>query len=123
MSNFEEKLDQRLAAYRALVLKAHQDAAFRERLKDDPATVIKEDFGVNWPEGIALDVVEESVDRCVLVLPALFPMAVANDELSDDDLELVAAGIAPPGNQHKTSQLATATNAFVSYVVVEVPVK
>ena len=107
MSNFEEKLDQRLAAYRTVVLKAHQDAAFRERLKADSATVVKEVFGQDWPEGIALEVVEESLDRCVLVLPALFPSAANDDELSDEDLELVAAGMVIPRymNDAKKSKL------------------
>ncbi len=101
MSNFEEKLDQRLAAYRTLVLKAQQDAAFRERLKSDSAAVVKEVFGQDWPEGIALEVVEETADRCVLVLPALFPAAANDDELSDDDLELVAAGMVLPNTYGK----------------------
>lgn len=91
MSTFEERLAEREAAYRSVVLKAHQDPAFRARLKADPAAAFKEVLGNDWPADITLEVIEETPDRCVLVLPAIFG-AANDDELSDDDLELVAAG-------------------------------
>ncbi|MBR9972539.1 NHLP leader peptide family RiPP precursor [Magnetospirillum sulfuroxidans] len=92
MSSFEQRLEQREAAYRSLVLKAQENPAFRELLKTDPARAVKEVLGQDWPEGITLDVIEETDTRCVLVLPAVFA-AANDDELSDDDLELVAAGV------------------------------
>ena len=95
MSNFEQRLDQREAAYRTLVLKAQEDPAFRELLKTDPTRAVKEVLGQDWPEGITLEVVEETDTRCVLVLPAVFA-AANDDELSDADLELVAAGVCAP---------------------------
>lgn len=91
MSTFEERLAEREAAYRTVVLKAHQDPAFRTRLKADPAAAFKEVLGNDWPAEIRLEVIEETADSCVLVLPAIFG-AANDDELSDDDLELVAAG-------------------------------
>ncbi|MGE5478714.1 MAG: NHLP leader peptide family RiPP precursor, partial [Bacteroidales bacterium] len=89
--DFEQSLDSRLAAYRQLVLKAEQDPAFREQLKADPVRALKEAFGLDWAPSIKLEVIEESADRCVLVLPKVLP-AANDDELSDDELEAVAAG-------------------------------
>lgn len=91
MSNFEKLLTEREAAYRTLVLKAQQEPGFRQLLKTDPAAAIKQALGQDWPQGVTLEVVEETPNRCVLVLPAVFA-AANDDELSDDELELVAAG-------------------------------
>lgn len=94
MSNFEQLLDQREAAYRTLVLKAQQDQAFRQLLKTDPTAAVKQALGKDWPEGVTLEVVEESPNKAVLVLPELF-VAANDDELSDAELEMVAAGFIP----------------------------
>ncbi|MBC7906215.1 MAG: NHLP leader peptide family natural product precursor [Rhodospirillaceae bacterium] len=103
MSTFETLLTQREAAYRTLVLKAQQDPAFRQLLKTDPAAAVKQVFGQDWDSSVKIEVVEETADRCVLVLPALFPRADNDDELSDEDLELVAAGVMMPPQFNKTS--------------------
>lgn len=93
MPTFAQQLDQRLELTRQVVQKAQFDPAFRAALKADPVKAVKEALGIDWDPSISLEVVEENEKRCVLVLPVLFPEAVNDDELSDDDLELVAAGI------------------------------
>jgi hypothetical protein len=102
MPTFEQQLDQRLELTRTVVQKAQFDAAFRALLKADPVKAVKEALGMDWDPSISLEVVEESEKRCVLVLPALFPEAANDDELSDDDLELVAAGVCMPPSIKKT---------------------
>ena len=89
MKNDVEVLDARLAVYREVVLKASQDPAFRAALKADPVKTLTSVFGIEWDAAVALEVVEETPERSVLVLPLL---AVNDDELSDADLEKVAAG-------------------------------
>jgi len=99
-STVEKFIDDRLAAQRAVLVKAQEDLQFRARLKADPVAAVQEAFGVNWNPEIKLEVIEESADRVVLVLPAL--VAAANDEeLSDDQLESVAAGVIIPPSLRK----------------------
>lgn len=102
MPSFEQQLEQRQELTRQVVLKAQKDPVFRALLKADPAKAIKDALGIDWDPSIKLEVVEETDKRCVLVLPLLFPEAANDDELSDDDLEMVAAGVCMPP-QMKTS--------------------
>lgn len=96
MPTFEQQLNQRQELTRTVVEKAQFDAEFRALLKADPVKAVKEALGIDWDPSISLEVVEESETRCVLVLPMLFPEAANDDELSDEDLELVAAGVCAP---------------------------
>lgn len=91
--SIEDILDARLADQRAILLRAHTDPAFRRALLANPARALRDAFGVTLPPGLTLDVVQETPSRSVLVLPLeLSGLPVA--ELSDDDLEAVAAGTA-----------------------------
>ncbi|GAB2180930.1 hypothetical protein DLREEDagrD3_11530 [Denitratisoma sp. agr-D3] len=90
--NPEKLLENRLSVQRAILFKAQQDLRFRAALKADPKGALKEFLGVNWDPRVKLEVIEESDDRCVLVLPPVIGAEAANDELSDADLELVSAG-------------------------------
>lgn len=105
MTDFASKLARRDAMIRDLVLKARHDAQFRARLKADPVAVVEEVLGLSWPAGVTLDVIEETPQRCVLVLPAVFAPA-NDDELSDDDLERVAAGSTPTVHKSDTPSLS-----------------
>lgn len=88
----DKLIDSRLAAQRGILIKAQEDPQFRALLKVDPKLALKEAFGINWDPSVTLDVIDETADRCVLVLPPLIGAEAANDELSDADLELVSAG-------------------------------
>ena len=70
----------------ALIEKAAGDEAFRAQLTQDPRAAIAA-LGVQIPAELEIQVFQETADRLCLVLPA-----VAETELSDDDLEGVAGG-------------------------------
>jgi hypothetical protein len=85
-----KRLDSRLEDLRALLTKAETDAEFRALLKRDPAAAIKAGFGLDWNPAIKLEIVEETADCRIVVLPYL--TAEGHGELSDSDLDLVSAG-------------------------------
>jgi hypothetical protein len=66
---------------------AEADPAFRAALIADPAAALNERFGAGLPGGITLNVVEESADEVILVLP--FDRSAMT--LSESDLD-VATG-------------------------------
>lgn len=94
LNDFEKLLDKRLAAERCVLWNAQHNPQFRALLKADPARALKEILGQTWDPAVKLEVIEETADRCVLVLPPLLPepSAANDDELTDDELEMVAAG-------------------------------
>jgi hypothetical protein len=53
-----------------IIEKAWEDPQFKQQLLDDPKGAIKEAFGVDLPEGIELNVVEETPTSYYLVIPA-----------------------------------------------------
>ena len=72
--------------YDQVIRKAANDTSFKARLKADPKSAIKAEFGVMFPEGLSLSVVENTRTQQTLVLPALA------DELSESQLDQVSAG-------------------------------
>src|SRR5690606_41500079 len=72
-----------------LVERAMRDEAFRERLKSDPKAAIQEAFGVTWPDGVEIQVHEETADTVHIVLPA---MPETSRELTAAELAAVAGG-------------------------------
>jgi len=73
-----------------LLIKAWEDPAFKQRLVADPRGVLQE-HGLPLPAGKAVRVVEDTAGTVHLVLPP----KPADGELSDEQLEQVAGGIAP----------------------------
>lgn len=67
-----------------LLDKAAEDEAFRSRLLEDPDTTIKEELGVSLPEGLKINVLEDSADTTNIVLP---PRA----RLDEAELESISA--------------------------------
>ena len=67
-----------------LLDKAAEDEAFRSRLLEDPDTAIKEELGVSMPEGLKINVLEDSADTTNIVLP---PRA----RLDEAELESISA--------------------------------
>jgi hypothetical protein len=64
---------------------AMNDPAFRKRLLADPAGTLK-GAGVDVPEGVTIEVVEDTATKVHLVLPA------GEDEALDGDLDAAVGG-------------------------------
>ncbi len=101
MDDWEQAIDQRLDIYRRIAAQAAIDPGFRTALKSDPVAALKSGLGIDWDPAVFLDVIEETPERVVLVLPA---RAANDDELSDGDLDQVAAGSTP--TRHDTATMA-----------------
>ena len=68
-ARFTEELTQRAAS----------DPAFRQLLLSDPRAAISEAFGIQVPDQVTLQVLEESADRVYIVLPAQGEAAPGED--------------------------------------------
>lgn len=66
--------------------KIWSDPAFKQRLVDDPATVLREQ-GTPVPEGVEVRVVENTDQVFYMVLPP-----APSEEISDEQLETVSGG-------------------------------
>jgi hypothetical protein len=72
-------------AWIRVVAKAWSDEHFKQRLLDDPKTVLRE-HGIEMPAGVDVKLVEDSGKTVHLILP------VRPEELSLDELDEVAGG-------------------------------
>ena len=72
-------------------VKAATDAEFRQRLIDDPKSVLAE-CGVEIPAGTAVRVAESTPEELVVTIPPLLPDSA---ELDEDALASTAAGSTP----------------------------
>ncbi|MBD2872344.1 NHLP leader peptide family RiPP precursor [Paenibacillus arenilitoris] len=52
-----------------IIQKAWEDAEFKKKLIANPKEAVKEAFGVDVPDAVEVEVVEESADKYYLVLP------------------------------------------------------
>ncbi|MCY3698359.1 MAG: NHLP leader peptide family RiPP precursor [Gemmatimonadetes bacterium] len=75
---------------RHLVAKATDDAEFRAQLVANPNAAIKQEFGIDLPEYVSIQVHESRGNDLHLALP---PSADAELELDEEALEAVAAGL------------------------------
>jgi len=75
-----------------LVAKAWDDNDFKSALISDPKATIGCELGVELPRDLEIQVVEERSNKVYLVLPVR-PEAVSDDELSEEELEVVAGGV------------------------------
>ncbi|MBR1153712.1 NHLP leader peptide family RiPP precursor [Bradyrhizobium sp. JYMT SZCCT0428] len=69
-----------------IVEKAWHDESYKNRLKSDPETVLKEE-GIAPPEGVQVKLVENTPSLVHLTLPAKIV-----EDISEKDLETVAGG-------------------------------
>ena len=76
------------------IARAWTDAEYKAKLLSDPKAALAE-IGVDVPANTTLKVVENTADTQYLVLP---DFSAANDEISLDDLEQVAGGLAVQSN-------------------------
>jgi Nitrile hydratase, alpha chain len=63
-----------------IVARAWSDDAFRERLKTDPRAAVAEVTGVDVPQSIQIEVLEETPEKGYLVIP-LNRVAIADEQL------------------------------------------
>ncbi len=70
--------------------KATKDPGFRRRLVAEPKEAIAREFGVRFPSGVNVQVVEEGERNVCLVLPGA---AGQGEELPIEELAAVAGGI------------------------------
>ena len=74
-----------------LIEKAMKDQDFRQRLLENPKTVIAEETGVKIPEGLNVKVLQEDQSSVYLVLPFIYPES-KETELCESELEMVSGG-------------------------------
>lgn len=87
----DEQLKSRMGIQSALVAKSWLDESFKEELISDPKGVIARELGTEIPEGIEIQVIEETPTTYYLSIPVK-PAIGVEGELSDEELEAVAGG-------------------------------
>src|SRR4051812_38038289 len=80
-----------MGATKTIVTKALKDQGFRQRLVKDPKAVIEQELGIHFPEGVSVQVHENSAAVVHLVLPGA--EVAVQQGLSDQDLAAVAGGV------------------------------
>ncbi|MCY3911352.1 MAG: NHLP leader peptide family RiPP precursor [bacterium] len=75
---------------RSLIERAGEDAGFRAQLVANPKAAVKQEFGIDVPDYVNLQVHESSMSDLHLVLP---PDPDAWVELDEETLEAISAGL------------------------------
>jgi len=88
---FEEELKSRFGIESAIIAKAWSDDNFKQELLNDPKTAIAENFQMQIPDSIEVQVLEELPNTYYFSIPVK-PSVSAEGELSDEELEAVAGG-------------------------------
>lgn len=76
-----------LNPYQELMHKAAKDEVFREALIRNPKTTLEAHLSTTLPEGLAINVVENTPTELTLVIPPRM-----TDELEDEQLEAISGG-------------------------------
>lgn len=97
---------------KALLEKAAADAAFRAQLKENPHAALKALLGVDPIPGFKINVVEEQSGEVTIVLPR----DIAQDELPDVLLDLVAGGADATPCDQVGKGIEQAWNGYVKWI-------
>jgi hypothetical protein len=89
--------EQILALQPQVVSKAMNDEAFRQHLLQDPKQTLERELGLTIPQGVTIQIHEETPTTLHLVLP-MKPLTGELMELSDEELKEVAGGDAVYGS-------------------------
>jgi hypothetical protein len=76
-----------------LVAKAWKNESFKQELLNNPKSVIAQEFGVEIPKQLNIEVMEEDANTLFITLP--MRPDLSGLELSDQELEAVAGGLTP----------------------------
>ena len=91
MPTFQELyIGKRLEREQQLLSRVLGDPELRAELLENPKATLESIYGVSFPEGTDVRVIEEQIGSHYVVLPA--NMGEAGEELSDEQLETVAGG-------------------------------
>ena len=80
-----------------LINKAMEDEAFKHELISNPKAVIAREAGQEWPEGVEIEVLEQTPNKLYLVLPLNVKAEdIPSEGLSEEQLKAVAGGVELP---------------------------
>jgi hypothetical protein len=91
-------LSEQKGTHKKIIAQAMKDKVFRQQLLSSPVAVLERELGISLPEGVNIQVHEETSTTLHLVLPRnpLLPknqhLAVTSDTASDVELEQAATG-------------------------------
>ncbi|NEO32629.1 MAG: NHLP leader peptide family natural product precursor [Symploca sp. SIO3C6] len=85
-------LKKRSEILNSLIMKAWENEEFRQKLIANPREVYAVKFGCEIPEGLAIDVIEETLDHVKIVLPRNPALEITEQELSEESLDAVSGG-------------------------------
>ncbi|MEM9557812.1 MAG: NHLP leader peptide family RiPP precursor [Acidobacteriota bacterium] len=81
-----------------------QNPDYRSALKRNPKGVVAEQFQMDLPDDLKIDVLEETPDQAYVVLPYMIPEGA---ELSNADLESLAGGNTVKGDANCSDATAS----------------
>jgi hypothetical protein len=87
-----EGLAKRAELEHGFIAKAWESDAYRQELLSDPKAFYKKETGQDLPEDIKIEIIEETPGTIKMVLPQKPASLFAEDELTEEALELVAGG-------------------------------
>ena len=93
MSNIKNAITKRKEFEAKLVLKALEDDNFRNKLLNNPKSVIEEELGKSLPDGVEVKVIEERPNTMTFVLPKKVVQVDSSGELSEESLNDVSGGV------------------------------
>ena len=73
-----------------IIVKAWKNESYKQELLANPKTIFQQEFGVNFPEELTVQVKEESPTCFYFVLPISPP--IKDSEISEEELNSIAGG-------------------------------